>query len=167
MRRLAFGAIAVAALSGCAAKPPVVPAFRVDAAASELSIQHAYYQASQGDAVRLRDAIATHLGKPPTREGERVAPARFRARVYTSRNYTLVAIPCLFALAIFGCPSFTESATIRMDLEIDGKLYTARGDHTVIATLYAAAVDETDTVVSAALEALRRRKLVGVAEGTK
>ena len=85
-------------------------------------------------------------------------PARFRVTVVDADiSKWMVFAPCLVILSIFGCPVGLTSATVEVELEVDGKVYKDTGESSGAIFLFS---DDKhfpgEDVASAVIDALRK-----------
>jgi hypothetical protein len=89
-------------------------------------------------------------------------PARFRVTVIeTDRDITLAIVPCFGVLVMFGCPTETNHAKVKVELEVDGNIYEATGESSAVGFLYSDEIakdkpKQADRVAEAVVDALRK-----------
>ena len=82
------------------------------------------------------EGIQAALGDPGPASKRK--PIRFRVRDLAQSSIpAMTFLPCAIVLVAFGCPPATKWTYIYLDVEVDGKIYTATGFYSAVVTLYA------------------------------
>jgi hypothetical protein len=111
----------------------------LDEPASEVRREGSAWMMTENEAgatnLAIRKLIAQELTSL-SQGNETAVPSRFRVTFQESRNQLWMIFPCGVLLTMFGCPMFSSSASVEVELETAGRVRKGKAEASTISIIY-------------------------------